>query len=135
VALIVVLDRRGKEAYFYEDSTERTFLQLLEDKKLYPQWTPKTDDWGYIQRAYYRAQDSDPFWKQYDILVPVVVTAGLSGAYWVVANTIAAIQFRAGCWCAASLVRLEGEGVGDNAELDWDGGSVYREHRGLHAHL
>ena len=66
----------------------------MEIKRANRDWLIRTDDWGYIERAYYHAKDgTDTYWSDYDIFLPVLITAGLACLYWVVTNVYMMFQY------------------------------------------
>lgn len=82
---LCAFDKRGKEVYFAQDPTEYEFRAALAMKKINPQYSIKTDDWGYFQRAFQRVQDTnDSYWSNYDAFLAILVTAGVVGIYWIV---------------------------------------------------
>ncbi len=100
-------DKKGKEVYFVEDPTERTFEAGMVDKFTNPSWTIKTDDWGYIYRAFEKTlSNSNSYWKDYDIFLAVALTAGVTSILWVIGCSIEINKYVKANWNATSAVRL-----------------------------
>ncbi len=86
LTVFLVLDKRGKEAYFLEDEADRSFADAMTKKRANPQWTMRTDDWGYFYTAFRAGQGS--YWKDYDVFLCVALTAGLAGSLWVASSIL-----------------------------------------------
>ena len=96
------LDKKGKEAYFSEDTTERTLLEAIEAKKTTQTLNIRTDDWGHIQRIFER--NSDSFWEKYDIFFAVLITGGVTSVYWIILSIIDIKKYKNCNWNRAVLV-------------------------------
>ena len=101
-SVVLSLDKKGKEAYFSEDTTERTLLEAIDVKKNTQTLNIRTDDWGYIQRTFER--NSDTFWNKYDIFLAVLVTGGVTGVYWIILSIIDIKKYKNCNWNRAVLV-------------------------------
>jgi hypothetical protein len=88
------MDKKGKEIYFDEDGgASHSFVEGMMIKTVTnPTWTIKTEDWGWFQRASEEVRkDSSSFWKDYDVWIAIVVTAGVTGIMWII-NSIMEIK-------------------------------------------
>ena len=106
------MDKKGKEAYFAEDpdQTEYTLFTAVPAKAFNPAWTLKTDDWGYFYRAFQRGTlNSDSTWKDYDALLAIAITAGITGFIWFITAIIDIRKFCSTRWDMACYVYLKSE--------------------------
>eukprot|EP01022_Parablepharisma_sp_SALTPOND_P008164 TRINITY_DN135304_c1_g1_i1.p2 TRINITY_DN135304_c1_g1~~TRINITY_DN135304_c1_g1_i1.p2 ORF type:complete len:245 (-),score=7.32 TRINITY_DN135304_c1_g1_i1:81-815(-) len=104
-SLVAVFDRQGREVYF-ENNPQRayTFLQGKELKLANPSWVIRTDDWGYIYRAYQR--ENDPYWSQYDVFLYIVVTAAVTTFLWVLVTLMDLYKYIAWAWKLATVTLI-----------------------------
>lgn len=80
---------RGKEVYFDENTTEVTFYVGMQIKLLNPTWTIRTDDWGFIYRAFGNyLSGSNNYWRSYDVFIGLLLTAGITGTLYLFGSYI-----------------------------------------------
>jgi len=103
--LFYYTDKKGKEIYFKEDPAgkEYTIKEAWALKLLNPEWTIRTDDWGYFYRAF-TTKDVNPFWEDYDSLLQMTITIGVSGLLFFITGIINACKFCGGNFNAACRV-------------------------------
>ncbi|MDR3546681.1 MAG: hypothetical protein P4M11_00135 [Candidatus Pacebacteria bacterium] len=102
--VVLSLDSKGKEAYFAEDPTERTFQEVIEIRYVSSLfYNPKTDNWGYFQIA---AQRNDSFWKKYNALIIILVTGGVTGIFWVIIGILELRKYCKSMWNLATTVPI-----------------------------
>jgi len=107
ISYLAINDKKGKEVFFDEAPTEVTFQQGILLKALNPTWNMKTEDWGYIQRAYDAVKkDASSYWKDYDIYFLILVVAGASGLLFIITGIIELIKFAKMKWRLACVVRI-----------------------------
>ena len=111
MSAVAVYDKRGKEAYFREDITERTLEDAVTLKQVHPTWTILTDDLGYFQRAH---EESSNRWQEYDVFQSILVTACITGSLWVLINCLETYKFGTVKWNLALPVRRD-----HDAHRDW----------------
>jgi len=94
IAFIAIHDKKGKEAYFYEDPTERTIQDAMRIRTSQPSWRIYTDDWGYFQRAYEENKNkSNPRYKNYNIYLLVCITAVCGGSLILIGSILESCKF------------------------------------------
>ena len=103
-----ILDKRNKELYFSEDpDVEYEFNNgdFLAKREQNQDWSPKTDDWGYIYRTFERGiLNSEKVWKDYDVLVLISITAGVCGILWIILSILDIKKFKNYKWTSACCV-------------------------------
>ena len=110
IAVLCILDKRGKEVYFAEDPTGTEYsFQVGVGLKLsiYQTWTIKTDDWGYFYRAFFSTwNNSNSSWKSYDAFLAIVLTAGVTGILFFILSIMDIRKFSNFNWSVATCVRV-----------------------------
>ena len=94
-SLIAVFDKRGNEIYFDESPNVYDFENAKIAKLANPSWHMRTDDWGYIYRAY---QSTDPYWSKYNVFLYIVVTAAVTTFMWVIATLVDIWKYTTLAW-------------------------------------
>jgi len=77
-------------------------------------WTMRTDDEGYFQRAFLDVlkNEKNSFWKDYDVFVAICCTTGVTGIIWVIIGIFELTKFiecrweLASCGFLISLINL-----------------------------
>lgn len=91
--------------YFEEDATEYDFVTGMAMKLVNPSWTIKTDYWGYFFTAFDKTmKNSNSYWKDYDVLLCLVITAGVTGILWIITTIIEMHKFAKCKWNLAKCV-------------------------------
>ena len=90
LSLVAAFDKRGKEAYFQEDTRERTMENAVTWKQVHPAWTVMTDDWGFFERAH---EEGGSRWQDYDVFLVICTTAGISSAIWLLTSCVETYKF------------------------------------------
>ena len=109
ISILCLLDKKGKEVYFDEDpntGASYTFAVGM-GIKLFSntEWTVRTEDWGYFYRAFEETmKDSNSYWKDYDVWLAIVITAGVTGIMWIINSIIEIRKFAKAGWDLASCV-------------------------------
>lgn len=130
VAFVSANDERGKEFYFVEDTGERTFREGMVYKLQHPALSPRTDDLGYIERAYHRVQDgTDDFWRDYNVYLAMMVVPAVVGVYWLVANFYLICEYRVRSCEDRAKVPLSPKKIGVHHGRRWDFPPLRRERR------
>jgi len=102
VSLLAAFDKHGKEVYFDQDpGREYTFREFKDAKIANPSWTPRTDDWGYFYRGYYRNKDS--YWEKYDVFLLVIVTSAITTFLWILTSLLGIYKYAARVWRLAAF--------------------------------
>ncbi len=103
--MLAAFDRKGKEVYFDQDPQhlEYRFEDAMQIKDQHQNWTMRTDDWGYFQRAYYRVRDEgSDYWYSYNVFIAIIVTTAVTGFLWLIASIIEIVKFGAWKWRLAA---------------------------------
>ena len=81
-----LMDKGDRMLYFEEDSTEADYTFDYAINHIYtvnPQWTAKTDDYGYFRRAFdYHYEDE--FWEPYDVFLIIAIIMPITVLLWLI---------------------------------------------------
>ena len=94
ISLICCFDKRGKEVYFEDSNQEYSLSEGILNIESHNGKQIKTDDWGYIYRAY-ESPTRDPaiHWEDYSILKYIIATSIISGVFWLGGGVFDLIKF------------------------------------------
>ena len=108
MSVLCLLDKKGKEVYFDEElstGVSYSFAAGMVMKLANPEWTIRTDDWGYFYRAFEETlKDSNSYWKDYDVFLAIAVTAGVTGIMWFINSIVEIRKFAKSRWNLANCV-------------------------------
>lgn len=117
MTIFSLLDKRDKEVYFDEDPTEVTFVTGMAKKLLNPGLHIRTDDWGYFYRSFDTwIDDKSGFWNDYEVMIPITCTAGVTGIMWLILSIIELVKFCSSKWNIATCVYKD---VSANDDSNW----------------
>lgn len=105
--IFAAFDKKGKEAYFVEDETERTFVMALNYKIENSNWTIMTDDWGYFQRTYQKAIEgsTDNSLENYDVFIVIIIIGVVSFLMWGAYSALSFYMYYRRKWDIHKMVR------------------------------
>ncbi len=88
MSYISAYDKKGREAFFEEDSgVTLTLLAAVNARLVHPMWTLETEDWGFIKRAYDENKDgTSSRWENYNVFLAMCITSAICGTLWIVTN-------------------------------------------------
>lgn len=96
ITVILLLDKKGREAYFVEDPSPLQFVDILAAKKQHPDWQLKTEDWGFFYTAF--KCESTNYWKSYDVFIVLILTSIFTSLTWALTSWIEINKFLHKFW-------------------------------------
>jgi len=100
LGFVSAFDKKGKEAYFSNDQTERTLQSAVSAREKDKSIIIKTDDWGYFQRTYY---ENDARYSEYNVFLWIILTCTGVGSSWLLSGIFEVYKFvytkwESACW-------------------------------------
>jgi len=90
LGIVSAFDKKGKEAYFLHDPTERTLQSAAFYRQQKKTIRVKTDDWGYFQRTYY---EDDGRYSEYNVFLWILLTSSFAGFIWLASGILEVYKF------------------------------------------
>lgn len=123
-----LFDKRGKEAYFDSDKTERTVQDAIQVKATHPKMKIRTDDWGYFRRAYEEInEDTNDRWEEYNVFMEITIIAAACGGIWFILGITDMCKYISLKWyLAAPVLSLRSLTWLDNVDTLDDAAGIFR---------